>query len=260
MKPKTLYGIVGGTGFESLLEHPREEKVETPYGDNPKVFLGEIQGLNVVFIPRHGVKHELPPHKINYRANLWALHVKGVERIVATNAVGTINPLFQAGDLVVPHDLIDFTKSRLSTYHEVPPVTHIDFTEPYCREIREALIKAVREVAEKVWEHGVYVCTEGPRYETPAEIKMYRTLGGDLVGMTGCPEAVLARELGICYATLCLVSNLAAGMQERLTTTEVLKVTAGKRRLISEVISRVLERIPQDRRCRCREALIEAGV
>jgi len=232
--------------------------IETPYGASSEVFVTEIGGIQVLFMPRHGAKHGLPPHRVNYRANVWALKELGVERIVATNAVGAINPSMRPGDLVVPHDLIDFTKLRATTFYDEPPVTHVDVSQVYCPEVRKALIEACREAGVRFWDYGVLVCTEGPRFETPAEIRMFRLLGADLVGMTGFPEPVLARELGMCYATLCFVSNMAAGLQDRVSVEEVLRIGEKVRGEIVKVLMKALPNIPEHRGCPCGRALESA--
>jgi 5'-methylthioadenosine phosphorylase len=257
---KVTIAIIGGTGFEKALSSPKMMEIDTPFLFKPTVYLGEISGRPVVFLPRHGIRHEFPPHRVPYKANIWSLKQFGVERIVATNLVGSINPRFRPGDLVVPHDLIDFTKGRDGTFYDGSPVVHIDFTKPYCPQVRKALIEASRSLGEKPWERAVYVCTEGPRYETPAEIRMFRRLGADIVGMTSCPEAALSRELGLCYASLCLVSNMAAGMQRRLTTKEVVKVAEERGGLLFKVIEEAVRLIPEARRCGCGRSLKEASL
>ena len=255
---KVKVAIIGGTGLEVLLRNTEQIRAGTPYGLPPPISVGEVKGKPVAFLPRHGVHHSLPPHRVNYRANIYALRGIGVKRIVATNAVGAINPDLEPGDLVVPHDLIDFTKFRSLTFYNDPPVTHIDVSQPYCPEIRALLIKAARKCASRSWGRAVLVYTEGPRYETPAEIKMFRGLGGDVVGMTGVPEAVLARELEMCYATLCFVSNMAAGMQQRLTTGEVVKAAREKMPVIQQILRETIKHLPEDRRCPCARALKDA--
>lgn len=257
---KAKIAIIGGTGLEALIEGRSKTRIGTPYGPSPTITLGKVAGKETAFLPRHGEKHTLPPHKVNYRANLYALNVLGVERIIATNAVGGINFKFKPGDLIVPHDLMDFTKLRPTTFYDEAPVTHIDVTNPYCPEIRRALINAANRVLKKVWDKGVYICTEGPRYETPAEIKFFREIGGDIVGMTGLPEAVLARELEICYATICFVTNRAAGMQKRLTTEEVARVASKSAAKLEKLIKEAIKRFPDKRTCKCSTALEEARI
>ncbi|MBS7605764.1 MAG: S-methyl-5'-thioadenosine phosphorylase [Candidatus Bathyarchaeia archaeon] len=242
--------VIGGTGLEEIFNTSEITNIGTPYGISYAISICKIQNKEVAFLPRHGRRHDNPPHRVNYRANIYALYKLGVERIIATNAVGAINPKFKPGDLVVPHDLIDFTRQRPLTFYDQAPVTHIDFTEPYCPEIRKILIEKAREVG-TVHEQAVYVCTEGPRFETPAEIRMFRLLGCDVVGMTGMPEAVLARELGICYATICFVSNMAAGLSDRLTYKEVLEVSKAVMPKIRKVISEAILSLPEVRGCQC---------
>lgn len=246
--------------MDGLLKNPRQIRIGTPYGFPSSLQIGEIEGKSVAFLLRHDVGHSVPPHKVNYRANICALHEIGVERIIATNAVGAINLDFKPGDSVVPHDLIDFTKRRYLTFYDEAPVTHIDFSQPYCPEIRKILIEKSKEITERVLDSAVYVCTDGPRYETPAEIHMFRKLGGDIVGMTGIPEAVLARELEICYATLCFVSNMAAGVQSKLTTKEVIEVSKSVMPKIQQTLIEVIRTLPRGRRCPCAGSLKEARV
>jgi 5'-methylthioadenosine phosphorylase len=195
---------------------------------------------------------------VNYRANIYALHTLGVTRIIATNAVGAINPEFKPGDLVVPHDLIDFTKLRPNTFYDEAPVTHVDVCEPYCPEIRLVLIGSAEKKGPRAFGRAVFVCTEGPRLETPAEIEMFGRLGCSVVGMTGMPEAVLARELEICYATVCFVTNMAAGLEKHLTATELLKVAKKTAPVLQEVLKEAVLHLPEKRLCPCAHALGEA--
>lgn len=233
---KVKIAIIGGTGFEKLFKDGRSLRVKTIYGTVPPIFIGTADDRKVAFLPRHGADHSVPPHRINYKANLHALYKLGVEQIISTNAVGAINGDFQPGDLVIPHDFIDFTRSRPATFYDNAPVTHIDMSQPYCPEMRRLLTQTARGRKLQVRDKAVLVCTEGPRYETPAEIEMFRRLGSDIVGMTGCPEAVLAREREMCYATICYVSNMAAGMQQRLSALEVSKVSRKILPIIEEIL------------------------
>ena len=189
----------------------------------------------MVFLPRHGTGHSVPPHRINYQANIWGMRALGVEAIIATAAVGSLNPEMRPGDFVFVDQFIDFTKNRRQTFFDGREngVAHLDFTEPYCPALRKTMAAAAGELRARpgaefaFHEKGVYICTEGPRFETPAEIRAYALLGADVVGMTSYPEVALAREAGICYATIAMVTNLAAGMAGgRLTHEEVLEVMA----------------------------------
>ncbi|HBK68619.1 MAG TPA: S-methyl-5'-thioadenosine phosphorylase [Firmicutes bacterium] len=255
--------IIGGTGVYDpyMLTNSREVKVETPYGAiTPTV--GEFKGEEVVFLPRHGSEHSVPPHRVNYQANIWGLRSMGVKRVISTTAVGSLNPQMFPGDLVIIDQFIDFTKSRPHTFYEGGEfgVVHVDYTEPYCPEVREVILKAATDLKFKAHDHGVYVCTEGPRFETPAEIRMFSQLGGDLVGMTNIPEVVLAREAAICYATISMVTNFAAGIAAGpLTHEEVVEIMAKNTERLKQLIIRSLETMPKERRCRCQKAVPEVN-
>jgi 5'-methylthioadenosine phosphorylase len=252
--------IIGGSGLEDLLQGSKIVRLETPYGAAPPIYVGVIGREEVAFLPRHGPKHDLPPHKINYRANLYSLKQVGVERIIATNAVGAINTAYNPGELAIPSDILDMTKSRNGTYFDAAPVTHIDVTEPYCPELCSVLAECCMAAGVDSRAKAILAATEGPRYETPAEIRMIGKLGADIVGMTGAPEVFLARELEMCYSALCFISNKAAGMQERLSAVEVMNV--GKRVMSSmlKVIRIAVEKIPTERTCMCAKATHQAKV
>ncbi len=254
-KPK--FAVIGGTGFEKLFRDAQSLKVKTPYGMVSSLFDCRINRKKALFLSRHGSNHSVPPHMVNYRANIYTLYKKGIERIVATNAVGALNLDFKPGDVVIPHDFVDFTKRRLSTFYDDPPVTHIDVSQPYCPELRKLLIEHARDSDLQVWDKSVIVCTEGPRYETPAEIEVFRRMGCDIVGMTGFPEVVLARELEICYASLCYVSNMAAGMQQKLTAFEVAVISKQILPKIEQTLIKTLKSLPLKRNhtCPCINAL-----
>jgi 5'-methylthioadenosine phosphorylase len=257
---KAKIAVIGGTGFEKLFKNAEQVRLGTPYGIAPPISIGKIEDKEVFFLPRHGPDHSIPPHKINYRANVYALYKLNVKRIIAVNAVGAINKDFKPSDIVIPYDFIDFTKLRITTFYDEAPVTHIDVSQPYCPEIRKFLIENARKFGKRVWDKAVLACTEGPRFETPAEIEMFRRLGCDVVGMTGVPEAVLARELEICYATVCFVSNMAAGMQERLTPLEVSKISKEITPIMEQVLIETVRALPIQRgsNCPCADALKNA--
>ncbi|BDG60081.1 S-methyl-5'-thioadenosine phosphorylase [Caldinitratiruptor microaerophilus] len=252
------YALIGGTGVydPAILTGLREEQVSTPYGD-VRVKVGTYRGKEVAFLARHGEKHSVPPHRINYRANIWALKRLGVERIIATTAVGSLNLDMRPGDFVFCDQFLDFTKGRPSTFFEGGPegVVHVDFTEPYCPELRGVLAEAAKTLGLGFHREGTYVCTEGPRFETPAEIKAYQRLGGDVVGMTGVPEVVLAHEAGICYSTVSMVTNFAAGISPQpLTHEEVLEVMAQNAERLRRLAMLALDNLPEERGCRCAHA------
>ncbi len=218
--------ILGGSGLSRLdaLEVERQQIVVTPYGEpSAPLTFGTFDRLPIVFLPRHGEAHTIPPHLVNYRANLWALHSVGVRRIVSVASVGgiTLGP----ETLCVPDQIIDYTWGREHTYVEsgVAPVKHVDFTEPYCRTLREELLEAGRRAGIEVVDGGTYGATQGPRLESAAEIERMKRDGCDLVGMTGMPEAALARELDLCFAHLTLVVNWAAGIGGEVISMEEIK-------------------------------------
>lgn len=208
--------IIGGTGLTSLegLAITTRQVVHTPYGEpSGPIVYGELAGQQVMFLPRHGPGHTIPPHKINYRANIWALKEAGAGQVLAVNAVGGIHESMGPGELVLQDQIIDYTWGRTMTYFEegLEHVTHIDFTHPYCQALREQVLQAAAAVDIKVVDGGTYAATQGPRLESIAEINKLERDGCDLVGMTGMPEAALARELELCYASLSVVANWAAG-------------------------------------------------
>lgn len=211
--------IIGGTGLTQLkeLEIARREVLLTPYGEpSAPITHGKLCGKTVVFLPRHGNAHTIPPHQVNYRANIWALNQLGIERVIAVAAVGGISPAMTPARLAFPDQIIDYTYGREQTYYDghSREVTHIDFTQPYCAELRDSLLQAARLAGLAAVEGGTYGATQGPRLETAAEIDRLERDGCDIVGMTGMPEAALARELGLCYATCAVVANRAAGKGE----------------------------------------------
>jgi 5'-methylthioadenosine phosphorylase len=214
-----MYAIIGGSGLARLsaLENPRRKVMRTPYGEpSGALTFGRIGGTDLVFLARHGYGHTLAPHEINYRANLWALRELKVEGVIAVATVGGIRDDLGPGMLVVPDQIIDYSHSRKSTFFEGSemPVKHVDFTEPYTPGLRRLLLQAAAACDEAVIDGGVYACTQGPRLETAAEIERIARDGGDMVGMTGMPEAALAREAELAYATLGVVVNHAAGRGE----------------------------------------------
>ena len=211
-----MLAIVGGSGLTQLsnLEVSRREVVRTPYGEpSGALTFGSIAGREVVFLARHGYGHTIPPHQVNYRANIWALHAQGVKNVLAVASVGGIRRDLEPGALVVPDQIIDYTHGRAATFFTGGDsgVRHIDFTLPYCQTLRAACLAAGRRAGETLSDGGVYAATQGPRLETAAEIDRLERDGAAMVGMTGMPEAALAKEIGLCYATLAVVANRAAG-------------------------------------------------
>ena len=224
----TRLAIIGGSGLTALagLVIQRQQMQPTPYGEpsGPLIF-GLLHEKEVVFLPRHGNPHAIPPHRINYRANLWALKENGIESIIAVNAVGGITREMHPGRLAIQSQIIDYTSARQNTYFEdnLESVVHIDFTNPYCESLRRLLIAAGKSAKLDVYDGGTYCATQGPRLETAAEIARLEKDGCDIVGMTGMPEAALARELGLDYVMICVVVNWAAGKAEGVITMDVIE-------------------------------------
>ncbi len=249
-------GIIGGTGVYDLgaaLE-TCARRVAT-CSRTVELRVAAHAGHDVLFLARHGTDHSVPPHRIDYRANIDALRRQGCECIIATNAVGSICRDMQPGDLVLPDQFIDFTRGRAATFYdgEQGRVRHVDVTEPYCPALRRVACSLLSAGAIPVHPAGTYVCTEGPRFETPAEIRMFERLGGDLVGMTGVPEVVLAREAGICYLSVCVVTNFAAGISpEPLSGGEVTQLMAQRLPAVRDFILQLVAAVDATRDCRCR--------
>ena len=252
-----LIGIIGGSGVYEITHKAdscTEKLIKTDYGD-VEVSILEIFGKKVAFIPRHAAGHSIPPHKINFRANIDALKNVGVTKIIATNSVGSMNEDMPPGSFVIPDDFLDFSQDRVKTFYE-DKVVHIDVTEAYCPSLRDVLAQSGDVIL-----GGTYVCTEGPRFETPAEIKMFKMLGGDLVGMTGVPEVTLAREREICYNSICIVSNYASGISpDELTIDEVFEMVAKKEHELLELIYNFIKNVDDDADCMCNHALDGAEV
>jgi 5'-methylthioinosine phosphorylase len=211
-----MLGIIGGTGLTQLanLEITHRRVCRTPYGEPSGAFIfGSINDHQVVFLARHGYGHTIPPHLVNYRANIWALQSEGAQDIVSVATVGGIHPQLVPGTIVIPDQIIDYTHGRKHTFHDGTerPVTHIDFTMPYCQRMRELCMQASGVIGESVVDGGVYATAQGPRLETAAEINRLERDGATMVGMTGMPEASLACELDMSYAAVCVVANYAAG-------------------------------------------------
>ncbi|MFA6171111.1 MAG: S-methyl-5'-thioadenosine phosphorylase [Patescibacteria group bacterium] len=253
---KIKLAIIGGTGFYGLEGiNFTDRSVKTPYGQ-VKIKTGEYKGIELAFLNRHGEGRNLPPHLINYRANIFALKKIGVRAILATNTVGAINTKMKPGSLVFIDQFIDFTKSRSGTFFDGEKgVVHIDLTNPYCEIIRQELIKAAKEKNMPFHEKGTLIVTEGPRFETPAEIKFFRSIGADLVGMTGFPEAALAREAGICYASICIATNFAAGASNELLNIEEIGAAMEKvKKPLYELILAVADRHVFSSDCQCKSS------
>jgi 5'-methylthioadenosine phosphorylase len=245
--------IIGGSGvYDIALLESREEVIQTEYG-TANVMVGKYDGKEVIFLARHGKGHKIPPHKINHRANISALKAMGVERIIGTTAVGSINSDIKPGDFILLDQFLDFTKQNL-TFHD-EDVAHIEMTNPYCPELRKIILKASKELEMSIHQKGNYVCVEGPRFETSAEIQMFELLGGDVVGMTVTKECILAREAGICYAAIALAANPAAGISyEKPIISQIISFVGDKQESLNEILRKTFSILPDERSCGCGEA------
>ena len=255
--------VIAGTGVydPNIMTGIQDETVSTPYGD-VQLSVGNYRGKPLAFMNRHREDHSVPPHLVNYRANIAALKKLGVKNVLATAAVGSLNPAMQPGHFIFVDQFLDFTKCRQQTFFEggASGVLHLDMTNPYCPELRETLQRASRSLGFTSHPAGTYVCCEGPRFETAAEIKMYRLLGGDLVGMTSVPEATLAREAEMCYATIAMITTYAAGISPtRLTHQEVLDMMLQNGENIRKLIMQAVAWLDLDRECQCHRALDQTG-
>ena len=223
-------GVIGGSGFYKFLADTQRVSVTTPFGDpSDDVVFGDIEGRRVAFLARHGHGHRFPPHRVNYRANLWALRSVGVRQVLAPCAVGSLKPEHGPGTIVVPDQVIDRTWGRDHTiYDDIGPVVHVGFADPYCPRGREAVIRAGHAAGKDLVETGTLVVINGPRFSSRAESRWHQQAGGSVVGMTGMPEAAIARELAMCFTTIALVTDHDAGVEggEGVTHEEVLKVFA----------------------------------
>jgi 5'-methylthioadenosine phosphorylase len=225
-------GVITGTGVTEHFELNRPKTVRTPFG---KTIVYQPRGDRYVVIPRHGAAHRSPPHGINYRANIAAFEQLGVKEVIATSAVGSMDQGFLVGEIGLVEQFLDFTRRRQTTFFE-RKVVHTDMTNPYSRHLNLEIAVAARKMGVEVRQHLVYVCAEGPRFETAAEIKMYKILGGDVVGMTGVPEVVLANEKKLEYASVVIATNWAAGMQPKVSHEEVLKVMKRSGKVVKQLI------------------------
>ncbi|HYD09557.1 MAG TPA: S-methyl-5'-thioadenosine phosphorylase [Acidimicrobiales bacterium] len=253
-----MIGVFGGSGFYELLDHAEEHRIDTPWGaPSDVVTVGRLGDADVAFLPRHGRKHHLPPAKVRYRANLWALRELGVTRVFGPCAVGSLQRHIEPGHVVVCDQLVDRTWGRADTYFaDGPEVVHVSFADPYCPELRAVAIGAARTVGATVHDTGTVVVIPGPRFSTRAESRTYRELGYDVINMTQHPEAYLARELGICYSTLALVTDHDSGVDgiEPVTMAEVLRVFDANIARLREILGHAVVAVPTERACSCADA------
>ncbi|MCD6542650.1 MAG: MTAP family purine nucleoside phosphorylase [Thermoplasmata archaeon] len=247
--------VISGHYIEDLLEKPEKIEIGTRYGD-VEVIIGRLEDREIIFLNRHGISSKLPPHRINYLANIEALKIANVDTIISIGTVGSLNPNIKPGYIAIPHDFIDFTKNRTYTFFD-DSRTHVDMSEPFCPYLRKILIDTCKEHSVDFYGRAVYLVTEGPRLETKSEIRFFSN-HADVVGMTLVPEVVLAREKEMCYASLTIVCNMAAGLQGKLSAEEIKIFFNEKKKILAQLVKEALMRIEEKRDCRCRESLKEA--
>jgi 5'-methylthioadenosine phosphorylase len=255
-------GIFGGTGIydSGLLSEAKEIIVDTPFGKtSDSITVGIFKGRKVAFMPRHGRKHTIPPHLINFRANIWAFKEMGIKRIIAPSAVGSLQERLKPGDLALPSQFIDFTKSRKTSFFEEEKVIHISVADPFCPELQSAAIKAVDNLHLKIHRDCTYVCIEGPRFSTRAESKFYKkVIGADIIGMTLVPECQLAREGQMCYVSISTVTDYDVWAERPVTAKEVIETLTKNIETTKKILIMLPDFIPSQRSCSCEKALTEA--
>ena len=265
---KAEIGIFGGTGIydSGLLKDSKEITMETPYGKtSDSITIGDFHGTNIAFLPRHGKKHTIPPHMINYRANVWAFKELGVKRIIAPSAVGSLKENFHPGDFALPTQFLDFTKSRETSFSENGKVIHISVADPFCPELQEAVMETVQDKNQidgvpdvTLHQDCTYVCIEGPRFSTKAESKFFKSTGADIIGMTLVPECQLAREAQICYVSISTVTDYDVWAEKPVTAKEVLETLSKNVEKTKELLTVLIDKIPKTKSCDCEKALSEA--
>lgn len=254
-------GIFGGTGIydSGLLKESKEITVDTPYGKtSDSITVGTFMDKKIAFMPRHGKKHTIPPHMINFRANIWAFKEIGVSRIIAPSAVGSLKEELSPGTFVMPSQFLDFTKSRKGTFSEEGKVIHISVADPFCPELHGAIQRAAKTQNIRVHDNRTYVCIEGPRFSTKAESKFFKSTGADIIGMTLVPECQLAREAQMCYASVCTVTDYDVWAEKPVTAKEVMETLKRNVENTKRLLTAMPDEIPKSRKCACAKALEEA--
>jgi 5'-methylthioadenosine phosphorylase len=260
-------GVFGGSGFYRLLEEAEEHKVETPYGPpSDVVTIGRVGTKRVAFLPRHGRTHAIPPHRINYRANVWAMKQLGVRWLFGPCAVGSLQPHVKPGDFVLCDQFVDRTSGRADTFYDGPVTTHVSAAEPYCPTLRQLVAQVAREQGLPLHERGTVVVIQGPRFSTRAESRWFRSQGWEVINMTQYPEAHLARELGLCYVNISLVTDYDVGVEgdpaaQPVTAEEVMRQFAANNAKLRDLVLESIARLPEVNTCPlCPHALDHARV
>lgn len=255
MKHRADIGVFGGSGFYSLMDDVEEVAIDTPYGPpSDKLAIGLLKGKKVAFLPRHGKDHSIPPHKINYRANLWAMKELGVKKIIGPCAAGSLIPEFKPGDFVVVDQFINATSGRADTFFDGPNVTHVSAADPYCESLRALAFQKGREMGISIHDKGTIVVVNGPRFSTRAESRYFSMIGGQVINMTQYPEGFLAKELGICYVNIAMITDYDAGLEGRddippVEHEAVLEVFAANIDKLKQLIVKMVESIDDIQCC-----------
>jgi len=263
---KASVGVFGGSGFYSFLQETEEYEIDTPYGaPSDKIVIGEVAGKKVAFIPRHGRNHNLPPHKINYRANIYAMKKLGVKYIFGPCASGSLQPHIKTGQFVMCDQFVDRTKGRIDTFYDGPKTIHISMAKPYCPTLRKIVIESAKELKIDYRPRGTIVVIQGPRFSTRSESRWFASQGWEVVGMTQYPEMYLAREQEICYVNISLITDYDAGLEghpevKPVTIEEVVRVFKENNEKVRSLLFRAISKIPDKRDCICSHALKDAAV
>ncbi|MCK4717880.1 MAG: S-methyl-5'-thioadenosine phosphorylase [Thermoplasmata archaeon] len=255
-----MIGIIGGYGIQSLLEEPKRIELETAYGKpSGPLFKGTVEGREVCLLPRHGMEHQYPPHKVPYRANLQALKDAGATRIIAISAVGSLQERYKPGSISILDQFIDHTKTRHYTYHDGPEVYHPGAADPFCPEMRDAFILGCKDLGIEHTPDGTYICVEGPRFSTRAESRMFRGFA-DVIGMTMVPEINLAIEQELCYCGLAMVTDYDVWAERPVNIDEVIRVMQENQDNVIRLLKTVIPAIPEKRSCPCKDTMKNAKV
>jgi len=254
-------GIFGGTGIydAGLLNESKEINVDTPYGKtSDSITIGSYKGRKIAFMPRHGKKHTIPPHMINFRANIWAFKELGIKRIIAPSAVGSLKEEFLPGHFALPSQFLDFTKSRVGSFSENGKVIHISVADPFCPQLQKTVLNVAQNQNITLHKDCTYVCIDGPRFSTKAESKFFKTTGADIIGMTLVPECQLAREAQICYLSISTVTDYDVWAEKPVTAKEVMETLSKNVESTKKLLVVLIDEIPKSRECNCEKALAEA--
>jgi 5'-methylthioadenosine phosphorylase len=257
MERKADIGVIGGSGLYSLLDNVEEIVVPTPYGEpSDKISLGQVEDKTVAFLPRHGKNHQYPPHKVNYRANLYAMKEMGIRQVIATTAAGSLQADIKPGDFVISDQFVDRTSGRQDTYFDGPEIVHTSMAYPYCPRLRNLAIEIAKTEKLSLHESGTVVVIQGPRFSSKAESRWFSSMGWHLISMTQYPEVALARELGLCYANISLITDYDAGLEGRddimpVSHDEVLRVFAENNDKVKNLILTMIQRLDTDFSCTC---------